>query len=115
MRFGRWIVAGVLAGLSISGVTSKADAQELLPGADFAVACENGVNYLLSSGPVVAPGDIVTARFYLTPHHAVRVRLIPMGVGYRYAGRGFWLDGVRSHALLYLSKYRPLACIVSRV
>jgi hypothetical protein len=114
MRFGRWILCGVVAGLSLVGAASRADAgASLLPGADFSVACENGVIYRLSSGAVAPPGDIVTAYLYLTPRHALPVRLMPMGMGYRYAGRGVWLDGIREHALLYLSKYRPLACIVS--
>ena len=116
MRLGQLIFAGLLAGLSVAGTMSSARAQGfLLPGADFAIACENGASYRLSSGPVAIPGDIVTAHLYLTPRHALPVRLIPMGMGYRYAGRGVWLDGVREHALLYLSKYHPLACTVSRV
>jgi hypothetical protein len=116
MRCRRWILMCLLAGLSVAGEVSSADAQGyLLPGADFSVACENGASYRLSSGPVAIPGDIVTALFYLTPRHALPVRLIPMGMGYRYAGRGVWLDGIRGNALLYLSKYRPLACTVSRV
>jgi hypothetical protein len=98
MRFRQWVFIGLLAGLSFAGAASKADAQANLPGADFTIACENGANYLLSSGPVAVPGDIVTAHLYLTPHHALPVRLIPMGMGYRYAGRGVWLDGIRSHA-----------------
>jgi hypothetical protein len=57
----------------------------------------------------------VTGHFYLSRHHGLPMRLIPMGEGYRYAGRGIWLDGIREHALLYLSKYRPLACVVSRL
>jgi hypothetical protein len=116
MRFRQWILIGLLAGFSLAGQISRADAQAaFFPGADFAVACENGGTYRLSSGPVAPPGDIVTAYLYLTPRHALPVRLIPMGMGYRYAGRGVWLDGIREHALLYLSKYRPLACTVSRV
>jgi hypothetical protein len=115
MRFGQRVLFGLLAGLSIAGATSAAEAQAYLPGADFAIACENGANYRLTSGPVTVPGDIVTAHLYLGPHHALPVRLMPMGEGYRYAGRGVWLDGIREHALLYLHKYRPLACVVSRV
>jgi hypothetical protein len=115
MRLGQWIFAGLLAGLSVAGATSGASAQTYLPGADFAIACENGANYRLTSGVVTIPGDIVTAHLHLGPHHALPVRLIPMGEGYRYAGRGVWLDGIREHALLYRSKYRPLACVVSRI
>jgi hypothetical protein len=115
MRLGQWVVLGLLAGLSVAGATSGANAQTYLPGADYAIACENGANYRLTSGVVTIPGDIVTAHLHLGPHHALPVRLIPMGEGYRYAGRGVWLDGIREHALLYRSKYRPVACVVSRI
>ena len=116
MRFGQLVLAGVLAGLCFAGPISKADAQEVtLPGAHFAISCENGGNYELISGPAVVPGDVVISHLFLSPNHSLPVRLMPMGVGYRYAGRGVWLDGIREHALLYLSKYHPVACIVSRV
>jgi hypothetical protein len=110
------VLAGVLAGLCFASPVSRASAQSLtLPGADYAIACENGGNYRLISRPAVVPGDVVTGRLFLSPHRGLHVRLIPMGEGYRYAGRGVWLDGIRDHALLYLSKYHPVACTVSRV
>jgi hypothetical protein len=115
MRLRQWILLGLLAGLSVAGANNRADAQTYLPGAAFAISCENGGQYRLTSGVVAIPGDVVTAHLYLRPHHAVKVRLIPMGEGYRYAGRGVWLDGIREHALLYTHKYRPVACVVSRV
>jgi len=114
MRVSYWLVFGVLLALGFVEST-PARAQALQAGAEFAIDCQNGATYRLSSGPVTFPGDIVTARLRLSPRHALPVRLIPMGVGYRYAGRGVWLDGVRDHALLYRSKYHPLACVVSRV
>jgi hypothetical protein len=116
MRFGQSVLAGVVAVLCLAGLTSGASAQELtLPGARFAIACENGGNYSLIAGPAVVPGDVVIAHLFLGHRGGVRVRLIPMGEGYRYAGPGVWLDGIRDHALLYLSKYHPVACTVSRV
>jgi hypothetical protein len=116
MRFGQLVLAGVLAGLGFAGPVTGTSAQELtLPGAHFAISCENGGNYSLISGPAVVPGDVVIGHLFLSPHHGLPVRLMPMGVGYRYAGRGVWLDGIRDHALLYLSKYHPVACIVSRI
>jgi hypothetical protein len=114
MRVGHWISFGLLAGLAMAGASGAA-AQSYLPGAEFAINCENGANYRLSSGTVAIPGDIVTAHLFLSPRHALPVRLIPMGEGYRYAGHGVWLDGIRERALLYLHKYRPLVCVVSRV
>lgn len=115
MRTRQRVLFGLLAGLSLTCATSGAHAQDYVPGADFAIACENGASYRLSSGSVTFPGDIMTAHLYLSPRHSLPVRLMPVGEGYRYAGRGVWLDGIREHALLYLHKYRPLACVVSRV
>lgn len=79
---------------------------------EFVVACENGANYLLRSGRTTDSGDVVTGRFFLSPRRSVHVRLMPMGDGYRYAGRGLWLDGIRDQALLYLRKNQPIACHV---
>ncbi|EKS39949.1 hypothetical protein HMPREF9696_00961 [Afipia clevelandensis ATCC 49720] len=98
-----------------AGRVASAD-EGMLPvapvGGAFVVACENGANYMLQSDPVTYGGDVVTGRFYFAPHRAAKVRLIPMGIGYRYAGKGFWLDGVRNRALLFLHKNRPIACNV---
>ena len=115
MRRSYWILLGILLTSGVVCSASIARAQALLPGADFSIDCENGAVYRLSSGRVSVPGDIVTARLYLTPRRALPVRLIPMGDGYRYAGRGVWIDGIRDHALLYLRKYQPLACVVTRI
>ena len=51
-----------------------------------------------------ATGEIVTAVLYTTPHRPTYVRLVPMGVGYRYAGRNIWLDGPHSAAASRLYK-----------
>ena len=115
MRFRDCFLLGVLLVSGFAGTASVVRAQGLLPGAEFAIDCQNGAAYRLTSGRVTFPGDIVTARLHLSPRHALPVRLIPMGEGYRYAGHGIWLDGVRDRALLYRSKYHPVACVVSRV
>lgn len=109
------MLCGLLVLPSLGGAVSSASAQVMLPAASFSISCDNGRNYVLASGPVAAPGEVVTARLYLSPRHGIPVRLIPMGDGYRYAGRGIWLDGIRQHALLYLSKYQPTACLVERI
>ncbi len=44
----------------------------------------------------------------------MHVRLVPMGVGYRYAGRGIWLDGFRDNALLNFGKHSQVACTIVR-
>lgn len=115
MRRGHGLLLGILALPLLMGGQSKAVAHEWTARGNFVVSCENGANYRLQSDPAVAPGDIVTGRFYWSRRHGTPVRLMPMGEGYRYAGRGIWLDGVREHALLYRSKYHPLACVVSRI
>jgi hypothetical protein len=36
-----------------------------------------------------------------------------MGVGYRYAGRNIWLDGLRENANLNFGKHNSVACTVT--
>lgn len=115
MNFRQLILGGLVASSTIGLGLTGAKAEAYFPGASYSIACANGANYVLESGPVANPGDVVTARLYLTPHHGVPVRLIPMGDGYRYAGRGVWLDGIREHALIYLHKYEPTPCVVARI
>jgi hypothetical protein len=57
-------------------------------------------------------GEVVTASLYTGRHRAMHVRMIPMGVGYRYAGRGIWLDGFRENALLNFGKHSQVACTI---
>jgi hypothetical protein len=81
---------------------------------DIQISCENGRTYPLCPIAVSDAGEIVTARLVLSPRTGVHVRHVPMGVGYRYIGRGLWLDGARSDALLFFGKNRPLSCTVLR-
>ena len=62
---------------------------------------------------VSVAGEVVTASLYTSHRGATHVRLIPMGVGYRYAGRGIWLDGFRENALLNFGKYNQIACTIA--
>jgi hypothetical protein len=80
--------------------------------ADFSVTCENGRNYSLRTRAVSDEGDLVTGHLMLAPRRSVHVRLIPMGVGYRYAGKGVWLDGIREAAVLNFSNSHQIACTV---
>lgn len=105
---------GLAIAVTLAGSAVGAQAGEL-PGGAFSIDCQDGSVYKLTSGPVLVPGDIVTGHLHLSPRHATPVRLIPMGQGYRYAGRGVWLDGIRENALLYRSKYNPVACVVTRI
>lgn len=115
MRFKQSIQTGLLAGLGSVLASSAIHAQPTLPGAAYSINCKDGASYVLRSGPVTVPGDVVTASLFLTERHAVPVRLIPMGMGYRYAGRGVWLDGIREHAQLYRTKYAPVPCILGQI
>src|SRR4051794_31371035 len=74
-------------GLMTSGPEAAGSCSEIV------FTCENGRQYPLCPIAVSIAGEVVTASLYTGHHSAMHVRMIPMGVGYRYAGRGIWLDG----------------------
>lgn len=78
----------------------------------LSLACENGRNYPVHDIAVSDAGELVTGRLMLAPRRGVHVRLVPMGLGYRYAGRGVWFDGFRERALLNLGFRRSIPCTV---
>ena len=80
---------------------------------ELVFTCENGHQYPLCPIAVSVVGEVVTASLH-TGRGAARVRLVPMGVGYRYAGRGVWLDGFRENALLNFGKHVQVACTLTR-
>jgi hypothetical protein len=82
--------------------------------ADFVLSCDNGRDYPFCPRAVSPEGDVVTGTLSLAPRSAVKMRLIPMGTGYRYAGRGIWFDGMQDQALLFLRKDAAVSCSVSR-
>ncbi|QWG20881.1 hypothetical protein KMZ68_14200 [Bradyrhizobium sediminis] len=79
---------------------------------EIVFTCENGRQYPLCPIAVSVVGEIVTASLFTSPRNAMHVRLVPMGVGYRYAGRGVWLDGFRENALLNFGKHTQVACTI---
>jgi hypothetical protein len=79
---------------------------------EIVFVCENGHSYPLCPIAVSVVGEVVTASLYTGHRGATRVRMIPMGVGYRYAGRGVWLDGFRENALLNFGKHAQIACTI---
>lgn len=105
---GRVFAAASLVLLALASAPGHAQA---LVG-EYVVSCENGRSYPLRPIAVSSAGEIVTARLYTAPQRAVHVRLVPMGFGYRYAGRGVWLDGVRTDARLNFGAHRSVGCIV---
>jgi len=92
-------------GIMTSGPSSVGSCNEIV------FTCENGHTYPLCPTAVSVVGEVVTAALY-TGRSSTRVRMIPMGVGYRYAGRGVWLDGFRENALLNFGKHRQIACTI---
>jgi hypothetical protein len=94
------------------GAVSAAGAADMRPGAIAAGApgtslvlnCDNGKSYPIRPRAVSDAGELVTGYLYTSPKRAAHFRLVPMGSGYRYAGSGFWFDGVRGEAVLELGK-----------
>ena len=56
----------------------------------------------------------MTGLLATSPHSAVKMRLMPLGAGYRYAGRGIWFDGFQNAAQLFLRKNAVTSCTVLR-
>lgn len=115
-----YTVAGILAlGVTLSGNARPAAAADLglitkapVGSCEIVFSCENGRQYPLCPIAVSVAGEVVTASLR-TGHHGVHVRHVPMGVGYRYAGRGIWLDGFRDNALLNFGKHSRVACTIA--
>jgi hypothetical protein len=79
------------------------------------LACENGRNYPLRPVAVSREGDLVTGyMLYTGRRHGVHLRLVPMGVGYRYEGAGIWFDGLRGNAVLNWGPWHSVPCTVEQ-
>jgi hypothetical protein len=78
------------------------------------LVCENGHRYPLCPVAVTDSGDLVTGHLKLSARHAVHVRLVPSGIGYRYIGRGLWFDGLGQNATLNFGVDRSVACTVAQ-
>jgi hypothetical protein len=106
---------GLAAGL-VSGPAEAADLGLMTTGrggcSEIVFTCENGRAYPLCPIAVTVAGEVVTASLHLGRGNPMHVRLVPMGVGYRYAGRGVWLDGFRENALLNFGKTSQIACTI---
>jgi hypothetical protein len=103
--------AVVLAAIAIGASGwAGARAHGLAPG--FLLTCENGRTYPIHARAVTVDGDLVTGTIS-TGRGRTHVRLIPMGAGYRYAGRGLWVDGLRTEAVLHFGPSKAVACTVT--
>jgi hypothetical protein len=80
----------------------------------LALSCDNGRVYPFRVRAISDVGEIVTGYLRTSPHGAVHVRLIPMGDGYRYAGRGVWFDGKGELAVLYFGERYATNCTIVR-
>ena len=116
-----YLTAVVVFGAGAAGAPGRAVAADMAlkasPGAigscsELVFTCENGRQYPLCPIAVSVEGDVVTASLHTGRSGGVHVRLVPMGVGYRYAGAGVWVDGFRGNALLNFGKHSQVACTI---
>jgi hypothetical protein len=72
----------------------------------MSLVCDNGRTYPIRPRAVSEFNEMVTGYLSTGPRTAYHFRLVPMGSGYRYAGHGFWFDGLRGEATLNLQTAR---------
>src|SRR3954469_4394353 len=100
------LAAAADLGIMTSGPAAVGSCSEIV------FTCENGRSYPLCPIAVSVVGEVVTESLH-NGRRATHVRMVPMGVGYRYAGRGIWLDGFRENALLNFGKHSQIACTIA--
>jgi hypothetical protein len=113
------LIAAVVLGFvaTVAGESPAADfGAQIRPGAvpagvALALNCDNGRVYPIRPRAVSDVGELVTGYISTAPRRTRHFRLVPMGNGYRYAGHGFWFDGIRGEATLYVDS-RETACTV---
>jgi hypothetical protein len=94
-------------------LSATAFAADQADGQQMWLSCENGQNYPIQPIAVSREGDLVAGYLLRTgTGRAIHLRLIPMGVGYRYAGRGVWFDGLRGEAVLNWGRADAVPCSV---
>ena len=104
-------VALAFAGVAqADGIDVRRGAYSTGPG--FLLSCENGRNYPVRPIAISQEGDMVTGVLG-TGRGGVHIRLMPMGDGYRYAGRGIWFDGLRNAAVLNWGTLHAVNCVVT--
>lgn len=113
MNARQMLLAAGMATMAIAAGPLPAVAGGALVGSGFAVFCDGGQRYLLAPRAVTDAGEVIIGTLRLSPHRSASLRLIPMGQGYRYAGAGVWLDGIRDQAVLYRGERGPVACTVA--
>ncbi|MBR0842112.1 hypothetical protein JQ607_18085 [Bradyrhizobium liaoningense] len=115
------LTVAILVGAGLTGHPRPATAADMALRAsptavgscsELVFTCENGRQYPLCPIAVSVAGEVVTASLRTGHAGGVHVRLVPMGVGYRYAGPGVWVDGFRGNALLNFGKHSQVACTI---
>ena len=74
------------------------------------LVCENTRSYGICPIAVTDAGELVTGR--MSPGF-IHMRFVPMGVGYRYIGKGIWFDGHGPAGRLFFGSHRSVACQVT--
>jgi hypothetical protein len=119
MTANRFCIAATLSAIALTGMLAPASAADMAPKGIKASAvqgglqlsCDNGRSYAILAKGVSDAGEMVTGYLVLAPRKQVYFRLVPMTVGYRYAGQGFWFDGIRNEGALK-GKNDSISCTV---
>jgi hypothetical protein len=108
MKAGRFLALAGAAAVCCASVFTPAHAVA----DDLTLSCSNGHRYYFRPQARTVRDEIVTAHLVVAPRRWIKMRLVPMGDGYRYAGRGVWLDGVGPVATLEFWKRPALSCTI---
>ena len=101
----------ILAGSTDARTADLSVSGKILVGAQLVLSCDNGRTYPIRPRAVSDQGELVTGYIETAPRKLHHFRLFPMGTGYRYGGAGFWFDGLRGEATLFVDR-RETACTV---
>ena len=113
-RWTNWALAALILPFVVAGTAARADGVQGQPQGMW-LTCANGANYPIRPIAVSRENDLVTGYLvHIDRRHSVHLRLVPMGVGYRYAGRGIWFDGLRGEAALMWGTANEVPCTVKQ-
>jgi hypothetical protein len=111
------MISAACAVFALAGPASSADMAIPVPVgtaggcSGLALVCANGHSYPICPIAISVAGELVTGRL-MTSSGGTHIRLMPMGDGYRYAGRGIWFDGKYTEATLYFGQTAAISCNV---
>jgi hypothetical protein len=96
-----FVVAGLASPASAADLGIPVPSGAAVSCNGLALVCANGRTYPICPIAISVAGELVTGRLMTSAHSGTHIRLIPMGNGYRYAGRGVWFDGKYADAALH--------------